>query len=873
MSVWEVLKTLTIGPLELLYELIFSYAYQLTNHLGLSIVALSLVVNILVLPLYKRADELQAEEREKQKSMDRWVRHIKKTFKGDERMMMLQAYYREKHYNPIFVLKSSVSLLLQIPFFIAAYNFLSGLHVLQGASFGPIANLGAEDALFHIGAFPVNILPILMTVINIVSGMIYTKGHPIKQKLQLYGMALVFLVLLYRSPSGLVFYWTLNNVFSLGKNIVEKLIAKFPKKEKKAKEKKEGEYMPGVKWQTALFFLSGGFLAVLMGLYIPSAVISSSVAEFVDIFALRNPSWMLIPVFCYGLGLFVIWLGVFYLMANRRWREIFLQIIITLCIISAVNFMAFKIKNDSLNYILRYSDVPEFQKKIMIINLLCILPVGGLVHLVFRFKSSVWKALVPAALAVLLVISVKNTAAIQKGYHRFDRVASALNTEITFDLAKDKPNVIVFMLDRSLGMYMPYILNEHPKLKESLDGFTYYRNTISYGAYTNFGAPAVYGGYEYTPEAMNKRDTELLADKNNESLLVLPVLFEQNGFDVTVTDPPYANYDWVPDVSIYDGYDNITAGVLEYSLNESGRRTGEISMQMQKRNMFCYSFMVCSPQLLRNSLYNKGYYRKEKEFYEERDELITQVADGKEKAHGLQRTFMDWYAELDYLPELTEVSDKEQGSFLMITNGLTHEPTMLQEPDFEPAMDVDNTGRYANPKERFTVDGTYLRMENVGQIIHYQTNVCALMKIAEWMDYLKEQGVYDNTRIIISADHGRLTDQMDLFTSRGDSMEFFLPLYLVKDYNAKGFTVSDEFMTNADTPSLAVKDVIDNPRNPFTGNPLNSHEKTEGDPVVFLSDEFSVVTNNGTRFHAGDWYTLHNGEPYVINNWEYLGNW
>ena len=312
MSIWEMLKNLTIGPLELIFELIFSYAYQFTNHLGLSIVVLSLVVNILVLPLYKRADELQAEERKKQESMDKWVRHIKKTFKGDEKMMMLQAYYREKHYNPIFVLKSSVSLLLQIPFFMAAYSFLSGLHVLQGASFGPIANLGVEDAMFHIGSFPINVLPILMTLINIVAGMIYTKGHPLKQKLQLYGMALVFLVLLYRSPSGLVFYWTLNNVFSLVKNIVQKIIEAAKKKaESAAKDKpavadsnfkaadnignrtvvsKSGK-AKGLepRGMDIVFFLTSGALAILMGLYIPSALISSSVAEFVDIFDLHNP--------------------------------------------------------------------------------------------------------------------------------------------------------------------------------------------------------------------------------------------------------------------------------------------------------------------------------------------------------------------------------------------------------------------------------------------------------------------------------------------------------------------------------------------------------------------------------------------------------
>ena len=62
-----------------------------------------------------------------------------------------------------------------------------------------------------------------MTLINIIAGAIYTKGFKAKDKIQIYGMALLFLVVLYNSPSGLVVYWTMNNVFSLVKNIFYKI--------------------------------------------------------------------------------------------------------------------------------------------------------------------------------------------------------------------------------------------------------------------------------------------------------------------------------------------------------------------------------------------------------------------------------------------------------------------------------------------------------------------------------------------------------------------------------------------------------------------------------------------------------------------------
>ena len=223
MSFGAMLSALLIEPLQLLFEVIFTVAERLIGNPGLSIVVLSLAMNFLVLPLYKRADAMQEEEREMELRLHDGVAHIKKTFRGDERMMILQTYYRQNHYKPTYVLRGATSLLLEIPFFIAAYQFLSTLSLLNGVSFGPIADLSKPDGLLTIAGLSVNILPIIMTAVNLVSCVIFTKGSLLKTKIQLYAMALFFLVFLYTSPSGLVFYWTLNNLFSLVKTIFYKL--------------------------------------------------------------------------------------------------------------------------------------------------------------------------------------------------------------------------------------------------------------------------------------------------------------------------------------------------------------------------------------------------------------------------------------------------------------------------------------------------------------------------------------------------------------------------------------------------------------------------------------------------------------------------
>ena len=136
---------------------------------------------------------------------------------------------------------------------------------------------------------------------------------------------------------------------------------------------------------------------------------------------------------------------------------------------------------------------------------------------------------------------------------------------------------------------------------------------------------------------------------------------------------------------------------------------------------------------------------------------------------------------------------------------------------------------------------------------------------------IKEKGVYDNTRIIIISDHGRNLDQFDLTLDDGLDVQWFIPLLMVKDFNEKGFKTSDEFMTQADVPTLAVKDLIKNPVNPFTGKEINNNDKYKDSQMVLFSEKYSTGENNGNIFLPGDWYTVKNN-VYDLKNWEYSGH-
>ncbi len=895
MDFMTILGTLFIGPLKLVFELIFGLANSFVNHPGVSIIFLSLCMNILVLPLYRRADAMQEEARDVEMKLQKGVAHIKKTFSGDEKMMILQTYYRQNNYKPTHALRGSLSLLLEIPFFMAAYQFLSSLEILQGVSLGPIKDLAAPDGLLVIGGFAINVLPILMTLINVISCVIYLKGFPLKSKIQLYGMALFFLVFLYTSPAGLVFYWTLNNLFSLVKTIFYKLkhptlilriltsllgvaflvwggfiyqTDSTPKrvflialgvalllplllsliKSKLPKKEKEEIEAP----KKGIFVLGALFLTILVGLLIPATFIAASPQEYVNLLYFHHPLWYLVSSGCMAAGLFLIWLSVFYWLATPRGKIIFQRIVWILCGVMFVNYMFFGTKLGNMSSSLQYDDGMQFASQEIWINLAVIVAVVAVFYLlIVKWKKLISMVLLTsvAAFAIMSTVHVVNIHA------QVDQVAGQQLQDGTpsLTLSKDGKNVVVIMLDRAMGLYTPYIFEEKPELKDQFSGFTYYSNTISHGGYTNFGSPGLFGGYEYTPVEMNKRDDEKLVDKHNEALSVMPVLFSQNGYDVTVCDAPYTNYQWFSDPNFFNQYEGIDAYVTEGLFGDP--EPTRLRIAANHRNFFCFGMMKTMPVVLQPVLYSGGTYNQlDVSNYTVPVYSIQTIQDGSSSvAQGYSDHFMRSYNALDSFENITTTSSDGKNTFTCIVNNLTHEPMLLQEPDYLPAQNVDNTEFDEANKDRFTLNGESIAMDNANQLKHYQTNMAAMIKLGEWFDTLREKGVYNNTRIILVSDHGRDLGHSEDLQVEGWDTTFFFPLLMVKDFDAKGFTVSDEFMTNADVPTLATQGLIENPVNPFTGKEINMNEKTAHDQYIILSQDHSVTQNNGTTFLPASW--------------------
>ena len=849
----EILYDLVIRPIWLLLEIIFKTAYTLCRNPGISIITVSLTVNILVLPLYLLSDALCAEDRSKQKEMEPWIRKIRKAFTGDERFMMLSEYYRQNDYQPYYVLRSSFSLLLQIPFFVAAYKFLSTLQLLHGVPFLMIKDLGSPDGILSIGGMSINLLPVLMTVINLASSVIYTKGGPMKEKIQTLVLALIFLVLLYDSPSGLVFYWTLNNVFSLGKNAVMSVMGRMGQKKEKTPAK--AVRMPSADDSAGIWFISSLFISVFVGMVIPLSVITSSPLEFVKRGKFADPTMYVYTTAATTAGVFLVWSGVIFFLGKPMLRRIYSRI----CLIGAaaffMNYMIFDRNFGVLFDDLKYSETFGYSDYEIVMNLATTVFLAMLlVILARRHPKKIVTAMSVLAISAA-VIGIYQTVTVSAKVRNSENYKSSTYEADHFDpvlkFSRTGKNVVILVLDKAIGGYFPYILEENPHLRQDFSGFVYYPETVSAAACTSQGIPSLYGGYEYTAWEINRRDDETLKDKMNESLTVLPMIFSEEGYHSTICDVPYGNFKDDGDLTIYEGIGNcdeywLTTGIYSGFLTEDELKATDPERQV--RNFFCYSLCRAMPLIAQSAMYDDGSYNA---LYPNR----------------VTNAFANSYVVMKHLGELTDITDSDTGELIMMQNYMPHEPTFLDPPDY---LLTSVTEHNSTEGRDVTLNGRTLLLDNDDRLKNYDSNVSSYLFVAKWLKKLKDEGVYDNTRIIITADHGYAYGQFEdmVMTDKDLDVEAINPILLVKDFDASGDVVTDTtFMSNADVPAIALKGIADGAINPYTGNPMDIPGKDT--PLIVNASTNGITAHHGKNTYDisdSHWYTVEGGisEP---------GNW
>ncbi len=182
---------------------------------GWAIVCMTLVIRIIIWPLYrksymsmKRMSLLQPMMKELKE------KHPDNPQKVNMEMMKL---YKEYGISPI---GGCLPMLLQIPIFFAFFYVLQTSAEFRGAPFiGWVTDLSQMDTVASFALFgftiPVNVLPFVMVITMIVQmRMTPQAGDPTQQKIMRL-MPLMFFVFCYTYPSALALYWTTQNIISI----------------------------------------------------------------------------------------------------------------------------------------------------------------------------------------------------------------------------------------------------------------------------------------------------------------------------------------------------------------------------------------------------------------------------------------------------------------------------------------------------------------------------------------------------------------------------------------------------------------------------------------------------------------------------------
>ena len=175
---------------------------------GWSIVALVFLLKILFYPLNAKAYASMA----KMKAINPKVMDLRERYKDNPQQMQMEMMrvYREEKVNPM---GGCLPILIQIPVFIALYWVLLSSVEMRGAPWILwIKDLSIKDPYF--------ILPIVMTLTTLLQTALNPlPPDPMQAKL-MWMMPLMFSVMFFFFPAGLVLYWITNNVLTIAQQWV-----------------------------------------------------------------------------------------------------------------------------------------------------------------------------------------------------------------------------------------------------------------------------------------------------------------------------------------------------------------------------------------------------------------------------------------------------------------------------------------------------------------------------------------------------------------------------------------------------------------------------------------------------------------------------
>jgi YidC/Oxa1 family membrane protein insertase len=215
-----------LRPLVIFLEWMIRGFYSFTNSYGLSIILMTIVIKIILHPLtYKSFQSMR-----RMSALQPKINEIREKYKNNPQQMNreTQALYRKEKVNPM---GGCLPMLFQLPIFYALYTVLSSMIELRNQSFLWIRDLTMPDTVatlkfavpllgYRVGAqgfTDINVLPFVMTATTLLQSKL-TSGSSQQQqaKMMTYLFPIVFFFIFWNMPSGLVLYWTIQNILTIG---------------------------------------------------------------------------------------------------------------------------------------------------------------------------------------------------------------------------------------------------------------------------------------------------------------------------------------------------------------------------------------------------------------------------------------------------------------------------------------------------------------------------------------------------------------------------------------------------------------------------------------------------------------------------------
>ena len=400
----------------------------------------------------------------------------------------------------------------------------------------------------------------------------------------------------------------------------------------------------------------------------------------------------------------------------------------------------------------------------------------GLYKLPMLVSALVWAALI--ALAVVLAVKKPNVShlansvvaavlvVVQAAAIASIWVSPAMNPvaeqedcsyteQGLFDIS-DKHNVVVLVLDMTDTQYLEYVCADNPSMFDSFESFTWYQNSVGSMAPTRYGCSYLLTGQ--LPQA-DEDFQDYVTSSVSRSTYLSDI--KSLGYDIGI---------YSDSGSVSHADPNAFAGIAK-NVHPLGNGAGGLNEQGTVRVMYKAALYRDLPWMFKPFLW---YYT---------DELNQSMVLPKEDADDLgdvPYNFDDpsFYAQLSERG-LSINNDGEAGSFRFIHLQGAHFPYTMN----AQAEHVD------------------------GETTYDQQALGAFKIVSTYLDDLKELGVYDNTTVIVTADHGRIDFETDNPIERPTS-----PILFVKPAGAVHTALTVDSATPVWAPDILAT-VIDQASN------------------------------------------------------------